>query len=169
MSTRTLHSVDEYLGTSYRPDRDFVDGEVVERNVGERDHGRIQKALLLYFAAREQQSGIECLPEQRVQISPSRFRVPDVCVVVGRAPKPVLTEPPFLCIEILSPEDRWPRMQQRINDYLTMGVPHVWVIDPAERRAYEITNAGTREVRQVLRTVNPTFEVSLDEIFASLD
>jgi len=38
MPSRTLVSVDEYLHTSYDPDCDYVDGAIVERNVGERDH-----------------------------------------------------------------------------------------------------------------------------------
>ena len=33
MSTATLIPVEEYLSTSYRPDRDYIDGEVRERNV----------------------------------------------------------------------------------------------------------------------------------------
>ncbi len=35
MATGALVSVDEYLRTSYRPDCDYVDGILVERNVGE--------------------------------------------------------------------------------------------------------------------------------------
>ncbi len=42
MPARTLISVEEYLATSYRPDCDYVDGEVVERNLGEWDHSRLQ-------------------------------------------------------------------------------------------------------------------------------
>ena len=33
----TLLSIDEYLHTSYKPDVDFVDGEIEERNLGEFD------------------------------------------------------------------------------------------------------------------------------------
>jgi len=45
-SSTTLVSLDEYLATTYRPDRDYVDSEVVERNVGEWDHSRLQALLL---------------------------------------------------------------------------------------------------------------------------
>jgi hypothetical protein len=38
MSSATLVSVQEYLATSFRPDRDYVDGEIQERNLGERPH-----------------------------------------------------------------------------------------------------------------------------------
>ena len=33
-----LIPVDEYLRTSYRPDCDYVDGEVLERNSGDRNY-----------------------------------------------------------------------------------------------------------------------------------
>jgi hypothetical protein len=39
-------SVEEYLSTSYRPDCDYVDGLVEERNLGEYDHAAVQSALL---------------------------------------------------------------------------------------------------------------------------
>ena len=76
--------------------------------------------------------------------------------------------PPFICIEILSPEDRWSRVEARINDFLAMGVPFVWVLDYQNRQAFIATPAdGLREVKDgILRTQNPTFEVSLSEFFS---
>jgi Uma2 family endonuclease len=56
----------------------------------------------------------------------------------------ILTRPPFICIEVLSPEDRWPRVQQRIDDYLAMGVPYVWVLDPGTKTAYSATRPCAR-------------------------
>ena len=38
-------SIEQYLNTSYHPDREFVDGLVVERNLGELTHGRIQAKI----------------------------------------------------------------------------------------------------------------------------
>ena len=83
MATSSLVSVSEYLSTSYRPDCDYVDGVVLERNWGEYDHSRLQGEILGCFYARRSPWGLCVLPEQRVQISPTRFRVPDVCVVLG--------------------------------------------------------------------------------------
>jgi len=107
--------------------------------------------------------------EQRVQVKSTRFRIPDICVV--RGPKPaeqILTKPPFICIEVLSPEDRWPRVQQRIDDYLAMGVPYVWVLDPSTKTAYSATPAErTQEVSTgILKTLNPSVELPLSEIFS---
>jgi Uma2 family endonuclease len=168
MASRTLISVEEYLRTSYRPDCDYVDGEVLERNLGERDHSSLQKALILYLGTREKQLGIEVFPEQRVQVKPTRFRIPDVCVVLGHTDEQIFTKPPLLCIEILSPEDRMSRVEERVDDYLAMGVPCVWVLDPAKKRAWSITPAeGWREAKSgVLKVENCAIELPLDEVFS---
>jgi Uma2 family endonuclease len=166
MATRTLITVEEYLATVYRPDCDYVDGAVLERNLGEKDHGRSQLKLGAFFLARQAQWNTYAIVEQRVQVRSGRFRVPDVCVLLGRTDEQILTTPPFLCVEILSPEDRMSRVQDRIDDYFAMGVPNVWVVDPARRCAYEATAAGDlRRVTEVLRTIDPAFEVPLTEIF----
>lgn len=168
METRTLISVDEYLQTSYSPDCDYVDGEVEERIVGEWDHSDAQLAIGAYLRAIQKAKGIRVVVEQRVQVRPDRYRVPDVCVVSGQPDGQILKKPPFVCIEILSPEDRMSRVRERVDDYLAMGVPYVWVLDPGAKVAYAITPAeGWREVKDgVLRTQQPAIEVPLSEIFA---
>lgn len=115
MSTRTAISVKEYLASSYEPDCDYVDDHIEERNWGERTHIRLQLRLLMLLAAQAPE-GAEVLPEVRVQVSASRFRVPDICVAIDHSDDPILTKPPFLCVEILSPEDRMSRVELRIND-----------------------------------------------------
>lgn len=42
-------SVEEYLASSYRPDCDYVNGEVLERNLGEKEHAIMQAALTHLF------------------------------------------------------------------------------------------------------------------------
>ena len=167
MEPRTLISVAEYLATPYRPDCDYVDGEVLERNAGEWDHSSLQTAIAGYFWVRRKELGIHVAAEQRVQVSATRFRVPDVCVLLGEPDGQVLRKPPFLCIEVLSPEDRLSRVRERIDDYFKMGVQFVWVLDPATKTAYIVTPAeGWREVKDsVLRTQNPALEVPFSEIF----
>src|SRR5689334_10080658 len=117
-SSGALISVEEYLATSFRPDCDYVDGHVEERNLGEFDHSRLQTALAIYFGSRQKQLGITVVVEQRVQVKPTRFRIPDVCVVLGETKEQIFRTPPFLCIEILSKDDRLNQMQIRVDDYL---------------------------------------------------
>ena len=45
-------------------------------------------------------------------------------------------KPPFLCVEVVSPEDRWSRINASISDYQAMEVPCVWVIDSYRRCAW---------------------------------
>jgi len=148
----TAVPVSEYLYTDYRPDVDYIDGELEERNVGEWDHARLQALIERYLGNRERDWGILVVPEQRIQVSPTRFRVPDIAVVAKRPAGGVITEPPLLCIEILSPEDRATRVQARIDDYLNMGVRCVWLVDPATRRAWIHTLAGSCEAKDGILT-----------------
>ena len=48
MAASTVVPLSEYLRTSYRPDRDWIDGEVRERNMGELPHA----AVLGFFTRR---------------------------------------------------------------------------------------------------------------------
>ena len=165
MHTDELISVREYLSSSYHPDCDYVDGVVVERNVGERDHAALQMAIAGYLWDRRRKLGIHVFPEQRVQVSSTRFRVPDVCVVAGPEPtEQIFTQPPFICIEILSPEDRLTAMQEKVRDYLNMGVPYVFIIDPRTREAWLCT-AGGHQVVAELRTENPAIAVPVAALF----
>lgn len=171
MGTTALISVDEYLRTAYEPDCDYVDGEVIERNLGERDHSDLQSELVYVFRLRRREWKTHAFVEQRVEVAKTRFRVPDVCVYVGDNPRDqIFRSPPFICIEVLSPEDRVARTQQRIDDYIKFGVPYVWVINPADRRVWVYTSDGSREVKDgMLRTENPALTVDLGEIFAGID
>jgi Uma2 family endonuclease len=165
MATANLVSVREYLSTAYRPDCDYVDGVVEERNLGEYDHSRLQTAVTMYFYSRRKQWGIHVVVEQRVQVSPTRFRIPDVCVVLGDEPKDqIFRTPPFICIEILSKDDRLPAMQERVGDYLRFGVPYAWILDPRARKAWRCTLEAMVEVSE-LRTENPEIVAPLAALF----
>ena len=170
MSSATLVSVDEYLGTSYRPDKDYVDGELQERLVGEWPHSRAQTRLCAFLFQREAQWEIRVVTEQRVQVSSTRFRIPDICVVLASDPiQPILKQPPFLCIEILSKDDTVSQLNDRLTDYFRMGVLYVWVIDPLMQRAYVYTQGHMLEVldgflRASLGPQDAEIVVPLDEI-----
>lgn len=143
MGVGTLISMDEYLRTSYDPDCDFVDGEVLERNVGKKKHGYAQARIAAWFIQREETLRLIAMTELRMKLRPGRVRIPDVAV--SELPLPdeeVFTSPPYLCVEVMSPDDTIAAMQDRLDDYLNFGVPNVWVIDPWKHRGWHITNAG---------------------------
>ena len=133
MATATFTPVETYLRSSYEPDAEYVDGELEERPAGEHDHAAWQKAILLWFAKHEQEWNIEVLPEYRIQVSPTRFRVPDVAVMDFSLPaEPIATRPPIAVFEVLSPEDTVHRVRRKLADYAKMGIPQIWVIDPED-------------------------------------
>jgi Uma2 family endonuclease len=169
MSTATGVSVEEYLNTSYDPDCDYVDGEVLERNMGEPDHAGLQGLIAWWLLSRRKEVGSCVFPEMRVQVAPTRFRIPDVAVTTRRVKGRILREPPLLCIEVLSPEDRASRMQVKIDDYLKFGVQYVWLIDPRKRVAWSYTREGRHEAVSVLTTNEPRIELPIAELFAQLD
>lgn len=168
MASRTMISVEEYLRTVYRPDCDYVDGEVQERNLGEWDHSRAQAKILWRLGEYENCPGLQVFPSLRLRVSETCVRVPDVCAFLESPAEQAPRTPPFLCVEVVSPEDTLMRMRERVDDYLGMGVPYVWVLDPSAKCAYAITpREGWREVKGgVLRTENPALGMPLAEIFA---
>lgn len=170
-TTPVLITVEEYLRTSYRPDRDYVDGEVLERNMGELPHARLQTFFIRFFAQFETECQVEALPEQRLQINTSRFRIPDVMLHRLNPDEPLIVRSaPLLCVEILSSEDRWRRVEERILDYASVGVRTSWVIDPWRRLAYVAGGTGElREERGTLTVPNTRIAIAVDEVFAELD
>jgi Uma2 family endonuclease len=140
MPVAALVSVEEYLNTSYRPDCDYVDGEVLERILGGRKHSRLQREIMFYLGLRYPELRDRLFPEQRVKVSATRFRIPDICILAEDSPDDeVVLIAPVLCIEILSPEDTMTRTMVRVKDYFAMGVPVCWIIDPATREGWIAT------------------------------
>lgn len=171
MST-TLISLDEYLHGVWEPDREYVNGEVVERNLGEKDHGAWQAALVALLRGWRQSAQIRVIPELRVRTMPDRYRIPDVVVLDRNPPdEQVITHPPLLCIEILSPEDRIGRIEDKIEEYFRMGVRAVWVIDPRRNIGYQCQGASLRDWKAVDTLVVPGSPIALDmqTILADLD
>ena len=162
--------VGEYLGSVYRPDVDYVDGVIEERNVGEFDHADIQKALLLALTSQERSAGVRAMQELRVQVAATRFRVPDVCLLPASLRTQIIREAPLLCVEVLSPRDNILRMRRRCEDFLRMGVPVVWIFDPQARIAYVLTSEEMTEHRDgILRLANYPVELDITAIFSVLE
>ena len=130
MSTATM-SVETYLKSAFEPDADFVDGTIEERPVGEDDHSAWQQAILLWFAQHAEAWRVRVRPELRVQVLPTRFRVPDVAILDALRPRePIATFPPLAIFEVLSPEDTVRRVRTRLSEYAAMGVHAIYLVDP---------------------------------------
>jgi Uma2 family endonuclease len=160
----TLVTVEEYLSTVYEPECDYVDGELEDRNVGEKDHSKIQRKLVRLLP-----DSVAVFPEIRIRVSETRFRVPDVAVYLAEPDEQVFTTPPYLVIEILSPEDRWSRMIRKLDDYAHMGCVNIWIFDPSQFKAYRYESALMAEVQEpAITTFDRRITITLADVWNEL-
>jgi len=165
-------SVDEYLRSVYEPDMDFVDGVLEDRNSGEFDHAELQSEILTIFHNNRSQWQVKAHIGRRVQVAPTRFRVPDVCVISSSAPQErIVRTPPLLCIEILSPKDRFIQFARKRYDYIAMGVPEVWVFNPTARTVDTCLPDGSATIHRAgaLNLAGTAIELHLADIFKVVD
>jgi Uma2 family endonuclease len=167
MATAVLIPLEQYLSTSYRPDREYIDGEVVERNMGKWEHSRIQALLTIWFGNHEREWQVQTVTEWRTQVSGTRVRIPDVLLVRQGAQPDVLSDPPLLIVEILSPDDSYSDTQKRADDYLRMGVQTIWIIDPATRTGRVCSGRSWVEAARLEVAGSPIF-VELASLFEGL-
>jgi Uma2 family endonuclease len=109
--------------------------------------------------------------EVRLQVKPTRFRIPDVMVLhPGQKKTQIVRQAPLLCIEVLSPEDTFKRLKEKVDEYLAMGVQHIWVFAPPSREAYVCDAAGFHKILTPdISIPNTAIRLTLTEVFSVLD
>ena len=164
-------SVEEYLHSVYEPDMDYVDGVLEDRNVGELIHWRIQLALLDMLRTGEGLGAYFVVQKTRLQVSTNRFRVPDTCLIPrSQLGERILLHAPMLCVEVLSPEDRFSRTEIKCQDYLRMGVPEVWIVDPQTRTVHVLRGESTTKHREgPIRLEGTPAQTDVTELFNTLN
>ncbi len=102
--------------------------------------------------------------ELSVQTGPNRIRVPDICVIRERPedPRGIVTRRPFLCAEILAPEDTAVEAFGKVREYLKFGVDWVWVIDPVTLSGQVHSQSSVANVDRVFST--DRFSVDLSNV-----
>ncbi len=165
MSVETLISVEEYLNTPYDPDVEYVDGVLVERNVGDWLHSLVQSNLI--FALRRKYPHVYAVPELRSQTRATRYRLPDVCVLLAAPKTKYLLDAAFLAVEILSEDDSMSKMMEKLEEYDRKGVPNIWLIDPRLRKMAVYSSGALNEIRgdRIATSGDPRLELTRDEIF----
>jgi Uma2 family endonuclease len=165
-------TVEEYLHSVYRPDMDYVDGRLEDRNVGEYDHSSLQAALMRFFSAHRFDWNIRVVQEQRMLITPTRYRVPDTVLFSrDQEPEQIFRRPPLVCIEVLSPEDRTKRFQARVQDYFSMGVRAVWLLDPRKKIGFNCLTGNQSDWHEQTHFIvaGTPIQTELAGVFAELD
>ena len=164
-------SVEEYLTTSYEIDCEYVDDHIEERNVGAIEHSSIQFETFGFLREQAKRMNFSVFGETRIKVAEGRYRVPDLCVMLGRRRMSgVITEPPLVVIEVLFTEDRPGGVVRRLRDFVTVGVPHIGIVDPFERAAMVFENDALRlQDDGILTAPEIPITINLAERFAAID
>jgi len=133
----------EYLTTSFEgTDREWVRGQIVERGTPDYPHGRTQGELSAKFEDLRKSHQLYACCSTRMRLAADLYRVPDVAVFAGSEPdEDVPSHPPLVVIEIISPDDRFARVLEKLAEYQQWGVRHIWIVDP-HRRTLATYDAG---------------------------
>jgi len=165
MGAKSAISAEQYLRTSFPDlDKEYRDGEIVERSLPDYLHAKTQGLLVAFFAALRKRLPVFVCPELRLRVRQGLYLIPDVSVFYQDEPQQRVPEtPPLLAIEILSSDDRLTKVREKLEEYRTWGVPHVWLVDPYAKRMYTC-DAGLNEVPS-LRIPELGIEVTPADIF----
>ena len=169
MATTTRTLIEQYLSSSYEPDAEFVRGEIEERSMGEYDHNIVQRAILLWFHLHDKEWQTRTIQEQRTRLNSDTVRVPDVSVWARTVPvEPVFSLPQLIVVEVLSPEDRHSKVQEKVEDYRRFQVPHIWVVDPLQRMGWDCSDGNWMRTGRFAVDGSP-IHLDLEQFFRELD
>jgi Uma2 family endonuclease len=108
-------SLNEYLRTNYKPEREFVSGALLEKPNGTREHMQMERKLEKLLEPYETRGIGEALYEISFR-NGNDVRIPDLAFVttLSRYEHGILMDPPLLCVEILSPSQRLAEIVQEV-------------------------------------------------------
>ncbi len=138
-----------YLRTSFPDlDREFRDGKVIERGIPDWFHSRTQSLLAHFFREKEKTHNIQGATELRVKLRTGRHAIPDVSIFWPAEPAGSVPDRlPLIAIEIISADDRIADVLEKLREYASAGIPHLWILDPRNKRMY-LYSDGLREVQR---------------------
>ena len=138
MAVATRLSVAEYLQRNDSPACELVAGELIAKPMPTRSHVRMQARLEELLKRFEAQALGETYRELTIRHEDD-FRIPDLVFIAqgSRFEDDILTDPPILCIEVVSPSQRQSELFAKCEIYHDWGVPYCWVIDPVAKSVWE--------------------------------
>lgn len=159
---------------------ELVKGEIIRHMPTGHEHGFIEANVADLFLNFNRPHKLGRVLTGEVGIytarNPDTVRAADVAFIsydrLSRAKaKGYLTVAPELVVEVMSPDDTWSEVQEKLEEYFEVGVVMVLVIDPRRKavhvyRSLDDWNRLTIEDELTLASVLPGFSASVAEIFA---
>jgi len=137
------YTADDLLRTPYRKGYELVDGKLVELSTGAASSyigGWLYNFLMTFCG--NPPTGWVFPPETSYQCFPTRpnlVRKPDVSFIrLGRLPNEELPGghiriPPDLGVEVVSPNDEYYEVEEKVREYRSVGVRLIWIVIPPTR------------------------------------
>jgi Uma2 family endonuclease len=155
--TETQYTPEDLLEITDRPMPELIDGQLRERPLmGQKSDAIAARATLLIGSHVETHKlGLTHGAQGSYQIfphDPRRVRIPDVSFTKqDRLPTQGPAEGhsrtvPDLVVEVISPNDIAADLEEKIEDFLSAGVPLIWVLNPETRtvQVYRGNGSGSR-------------------------
>src|SRR5580704_1985075 len=154
MASKVLITPEQYLATHFEREPEFVHGELVEKSLPKKKHGRTQLRLCMLLGG----AGYGCT-EVRMKLAHDLYRIPDFVLYESEPEGELPDMPPLLIIEIASPDDRPRDVEQKLEEYRAWGVAHVWLVEPELKKLYiwdgGLINVARLELPEFQLTVTP--------------
>jgi Uma2 family endonuclease len=167
VATKTQITAEQYLRMTFEHDAEFVHGEIVERPMPDYIHSRIQVLLAALFESLRRTHGLLACVELRLKLASDVYRIPDVSVFAVPQHQAVPDTAPLIAIEILSKDDRYSDVMQKLEEYLAWGVTNIWVVDPMTKRFSAYTHSGLQNVSS-FTLPNYPFQLTPSDLFSDL-
>ncbi len=166
----------------HRPDLEpceLIEGRIVPMSPTGARHGEIELRIGARLLAYAESTGAGAAMTGEVGIyirrNPDTVRAADVVYLsrerdAKRTGTGYLDVAPELVVEILSPDDRWSEVHAKLEDYFSIGIDRVWVVDPRSRRVFtyrSLTNLQIVRPGEELTDPEllPGFSLPVDELF----
>lgn len=179
-TTETQLTPEELLAITDRPTPELVDGQLVERDMGQRADAvasRINRLLGNHVDAQKLGliNGSQC-GYQIFRDDANRVRFPDVSFTrkerlpaLGPAEGHSKTAPD-LAVEVVSPNDQAVDLLAKVREYLDAGVALVWVVNPGDRTVFAYHVDGTGRYYNAAETLDagpvlPGFQCRVADFF----
>ena len=163
---------DEYLSLpDEKPGLEYIDGMVVQKPMGDEEHGFLAGEFIIRLGAYRAHSGGRVGPEIRARFPGANYRLPDASFFVKGRPLGGQL-PPTLAIEIRSPGQTRNELRAKCRFFRANGVEECWLVDPRLRTVEQFSSEGEFILgadQTLISAALPGFELVLSELFAVLD
>jgi Uma2 family endonuclease len=178
--TEELLTAEEYLASGRTEGTELIDGRIVEVMPPIEIHGEIALAigsLLRPFVRQHDLGRVYVETGFRLKRNPDKVQAPDVSFLEkSRLPQGnkrffFIEGAPTLAVEVISPHERWDKVEGKIRLYFEAGAKVVWLVEP-RRRAVTVRRPDAAPVTYIEGDIVPGgeilpgFELPVADIFA---